>query len=62
MGIEDGEEVIVSLHDGELRVSTRDQALRRCQEYFRSLLPSGVSLVEELIADRRREAADELED
>jgi hypothetical protein len=36
--------------------------MRRAQELVRSFIPPGVSLVDELIADRRAEAAREMGD
>ena len=62
LGLSPGSEVIVACEEGELRVYTREQALRRVQEYFRRFVPPGVSLVDELIADRREEARRELEE
>jgi len=62
MDLNGGSEVIVALDKGELRVYTRDLAIRRIQEYLRKIVPPGVSLVDELIAERREEARRELED
>ncbi|MFL6374060.1 MAG: AbrB/MazE/SpoVT family DNA-binding domain-containing protein [Pyrinomonadaceae bacterium] len=45
--------------DDELKISSRERDLRRAQELFRKYVPEGRNLVDELIADRRREAADE---
>ena len=62
LGLSPGSEVMVACEEGELRVYSREQALRRVQEYFRRFVPPGVSLVDELIADRREEARRELEE
>ena len=43
----------------ELTVMTADTSMRRAQELVRRFIPEGISLSEELIADRRREAARE---
>jgi AbrB family looped-hinge helix DNA binding protein len=59
MGIEVGQEVVLRLEDGELRVSTLAGAIRRAQDLVRRHVPPERSLVEELLAERRREAADE---
>jgi hypothetical protein len=59
MGIEVGQEVILRLEDGELRVSTLAGAIRRAQDLVRRHVPPERSLVEELLAERRREAAGE---
>ena len=59
MGIQIGDTVVMEMVDGELRVRSRDAALADIQRLVRSLVPEGVSLVDELIADRRAEAAKE---
>jgi hypothetical protein len=41
------------------RRMTAAQRVRRAQQLARKYIPEGVSLAEELIADRRREAARE---
>ena len=51
-----GDELLVSLEDGAIRLSTRDEAIRRAQAWVRSFVPDDVSLVDELIAERRAEA------
>lgn len=51
----------VHLTDGEdgLVISTPEMALRRLQKKFASIVPEGFSLVDDLIAERRKEAANE---
>jgi AbrB family looped-hinge helix DNA binding protein len=56
LGLRPGSELLLAASDGELRVWSREQALRRAQEHVRRLVPPEVSLVDELIAGRRREA------
>lgn len=56
LGIEIGEDVSLSLEDNSLRIMTQKESIRRAQERFRRLIPEGVSIVDELIADRRKEA------
>jgi len=58
LGVQPGDEVVLRMEDGELRVTTRAQARRHAQQYVRRLVPKGVSLVNELIRERR-EAADD---
>ena len=41
---------------GELRIETRDQRLQRARALVRKYIPASVSLVEELIQERRDEA------
>jgi len=62
LGLGGGSEVILSVDDGELRVYTRAEAVRKAQEFCRKLVRPGVSMVDELIAERREEARRELED
>ena len=59
MGVKPGDTVIVELDHGELRVRSLSSAIRRVQERMRELNPEGRSLADELIADRRAEAARE---
>ncbi len=55
LGLQVGDEVLLRLEDGELRVYTFDQAVRRAQAIVREYIPEGHPLSEELIAERRRE-------
>ncbi|WP_082483775.1 AbrB/MazE/SpoVT family DNA-binding domain-containing protein [Methylobacterium sp. Leaf87] len=59
LGIQVGDTVVMEVHNGELRVRSRDTAISEVQKLVRELSPEGVSLVDELIADRRAEAARE---
>ena len=45
--------------NGEIHLLSRLSAIRRAQELVRKYVPEGVDLVDELIADRRREAEKE---
>jgi AbrB family looped-hinge helix DNA binding protein len=51
-----GDELIMRVEDGELRLSTRRQALARARRMIRRYIPSDEDLTESLIDDRRREA------
>jgi AbrB family looped-hinge helix DNA binding protein len=55
LGLSEGDTLIASLNDGELNLLTRGAAVRRAQAIVRQFVPEGVSLVDELIKDRRRE-------
>lgn len=57
LGIERGDTVLVDVSEGELRVRSLPKAVARAQAIVRRHVPSEVSLVEELIAERRGEAA-----
>ncbi len=59
LGVQVGDEVMVRLEDGEVRISTIRQAIRRTQEEVRRWFPDDRSLADELIAERRAEAARE---
>lgn len=59
MGLKPGDQIIVSMKDGEVRIFTQAHAIKRAQELVRKYVPDDVSLVDELIEERRREAARE---
>jgi AbrB family looped-hinge helix DNA binding protein len=56
LGLKAGDALIVSVEDGELHLLTMAAAARKVQAMIRRYIPEGVSLVDELIEDRRREA------
>jgi AbrB family looped-hinge helix DNA binding protein len=56
LGIKTGDEVVVQLEEGSLRVISRAEALRRLQNKVARAVPKDVSLASELIRDRRKEA------
>ncbi len=56
LGLQSGDEVILIVDDGELRLTTDTRRIERAQRLVRKHVPTGVSLSAELIADRRREA------
>ena len=49
LGIEPGDEIIVTFKDGEIKITTVREAVRRAQAIVRRFVPEGVSLVDELI-------------
>ena len=57
LGLKVGDDVTLSLDDGELRLTTRRAAIKRAQRILRQYVPEGRMLSDELIAERRREAA-----
>lgn len=59
LGIGAGDTVLVSVDEGELRVRSLTSAIARAQALVRKYVPEGVSLVDQLIAERREEAARE---
>ena len=54
--IEAGDDVVLRLENGTLRLIPLHQAVRLAQEMVRKYVPEGVSLVDELIQSRREEA------
>jgi AbrB family looped-hinge helix DNA binding protein len=58
-GIEDGGEVVFRKEEDGIRLMSAQQAIRQVQDYFASLAPPDVRLSEELLRDRREEAARE---
>ncbi len=59
LGLRIGDEVILRLQDDEVRIFTRRRAIRRLQEQVRQWFPGDRCLSDELIAERRAEAARE---
>lgn len=59
LGMDIGDEVCLDIGEDNVTIQTRRAALRRLQEKLRKKLPKGVSLVDELIAERRKEAENE---
>lgn len=59
LSLADGDTVLIEVVDGEIHLRPQREVIKRMQERMRKYVPAGVSLVDELIADRRREAADE---
>ncbi len=59
MGLKEGDRIVLSFEDRELRIMSREAATKRAQDLVGSYVPEDVSLVDELIAERRREAAHE---
>jgi AbrB family looped-hinge helix DNA binding protein len=62
LGLKEDDTLFASVVDGEIRLLTKAAAVRRAQEVVRQFVPPGVSLVEELLTDRRREAEREQQD
>lgn len=57
LDFEAGQDVELEVEKKSLRVSlTRAERLKRAQALVRKYVPEGVSVVDEFIADRRREA------
>ncbi|MBH2009307.1 AbrB/MazE/SpoVT family DNA-binding domain-containing protein [Polaromonas sp.] len=57
MGLKEGDMVLWELRDGVATLTTRLAQLRQAQALVRQHVPEGVSLADELIAERRAENA-----
>jgi len=60
LGLQVGDEVILRLTDGEVRIYTPRQAIKRAQELVQRYIPQSRSLADELLAERRLESEDSL--
>jgi AbrB family looped-hinge helix DNA binding protein len=59
-GLKPGDELLVeTVGEGELRLRTKEQAIKEAQAIVARYLPKGRDLVQELIDERRAEAAGE---
>ena len=56
VGIGPEDDLVLRIEEGELKISTRRQQLRKAQEIVQKSIKRGVSLSRQLIADRRAEA------
>jgi AbrB family looped-hinge helix DNA binding protein len=59
MEVEEGDPILAWVEDGELHLLSPRVGARQAQAMIKGLIPEGVSLAAELIAERRREAAAE---
>ena len=57
--LDEGAEVVIEVDDHGLRIAGLQQTVKDVQQYFRQFVPEGVSVVDELIRERREEAARE---
>jgi AbrB family looped-hinge helix DNA binding protein len=53
LGMQPGDAVVLRVENNELRITTLRQRLQRAQQIVRNHIPRKVSLVDELIAERR---------
>ena len=59
LALQPGDSVVLEVTDGELRVRSLRCTVEQARAVVRHYLPTGISLSEELIRDRREEAARE---
>jgi bifunctional DNA-binding transcriptional regulator/antitoxin component of YhaV-PrlF toxin-antitoxin module len=62
LSLKQGDPLFVRVAEGEIHLLTRAAVTRRVQSFVRKFVPEGVSLVDELVADRRREVEAEARD
>jgi len=60
LGINAGDVLVLRVEDDELRIMTMKKRIEQAQRLVRKFVKPGISLVDELIAERRREAQKEL--
>jgi bifunctional DNA-binding transcriptional regulator/antitoxin component of YhaV-PrlF toxin-antitoxin module len=58
LALKEGDVLFVRIQDGEIHLLTKTAVMRRVQSLVREFVPEGVSLVDELLEDRRREVAE----
>lgn len=56
LNLKAGDRVLMDLEDGKIVLRSQAQAIRDAQAWVRSFVPEEVSLVDELIAERRGES------
>lgn len=60
LGLKLGETFNVEIDDDDsVRLTSRTQSLRRAQQLFRKHVPEGTAVVDEFLAERRKEAENE---
>ncbi len=59
LGVKAGDELVMRIEDGELRITTLKRRIERAQNHVRKFARPGASLVDELIAMRREAAKHE---
>ncbi|TMD08026.1 MAG: AbrB/MazE/SpoVT family DNA-binding domain-containing protein [Chloroflexi bacterium] len=57
LGVKPGDELVLVLGDGEVRILARGTAIKRAQAVVRRFVPKNRRLSDELIKDRRAEAS-----
>jgi len=59
LGIETGETVVLRCTDEQAQLYSHTMTVKRLQQFVRRHVPEGLSLSEELLRERRREALSE---
>ncbi|MEO6866987.1 MAG: AbrB/MazE/SpoVT family DNA-binding domain-containing protein [Gaiellales bacterium] len=61
LGLEEGTRLLVRVERDELRITTIAQSVAHARAQVTALVPQDVNLIDELIAERRADAASEAE-
>jgi AbrB family looped-hinge helix DNA binding protein len=61
LGLQPGQVLVGRVEDGRLILERREAILDRLQSCFAGAVPAGISLADELVAERREEARREAE-
>ena len=56
LGLREGDQVMLTMDEDEVRIASRNSKIRAAQDLIAKYVPANVDLVDELIAERRREA------
>jgi AbrB family looped-hinge helix DNA binding protein len=59
LGIAVGDEIVLRIQDDELRITTQQRRIQRARRRARQYVKPGISLVNELLAERREAAKNE---
>jgi len=59
LGVSEGDRLVIRMTEGRLEIMTPQQAVETARGIIRKYIPKGRKLSEELIAERRKEAARE---
>ena len=62
LGLKEGDALFARLEGGEIHLLTPKAAMQRAQALIRQFVPAGVSLVDELLEERRQEVEREAQD
>lgn len=58
IGVSKGDELLIRLHDGEIRIFTQQEALARIRKAAQKIKKKGMSITDDFIANRRKEWAE----
>lgn len=56
LDLKEDDSLLWEFADGEVHLTTRRHKMRKAQQLVRQYVPEGISLVDELVAERRAEA------